>query len=384
MTASTTATASQNGPTESALSARSQLVSDFFDHMNCQDLAWVVMNNYEELPQVIPSDIDFSIPSELFHRLDSFVEEFCERVDAQIVQKLWHGNMKCAYILAVGPEGMREFVQLDFFTAFSTKGCPALISHSDLVEGSRALRNFNVPRPEVELIFTAMRRLFKDDWSERHCTRIADLREQITNDDWLHAHYGWMRPTLEAATRGEITTVTQRRKEDWTQLRKTAAGNLSVSQKIANAALQTRRISTRLRDETGQLIMLAAPRDSISAEALETLGLVFHRRLFITGKTSSVTLPAKIALLKRRKGLIFVLAGADHPEGWRLAHQLERLGLVDQLLYQGDGTDLSNHKAPATAFSSDAEAIEAIVAIQTTKTARAIARGGSQTSGSRV
>lgn len=54
---------------ETALSPRSQLVSDFFDHMNAQDLAWVVMNNYNGLPEIIPSDIDFSIPPSLFTAL---------------------------------------------------------------------------------------------------------------------------------------------------------------------------------------------------------------------------------------------------------------------------------------------------------------------------
>jgi len=378
MTDFSSATAWQNTTSELALGARSQLVSDFFDHMNRQNLDWVVMNNYEGLPQVIPSDIDFSIPPELFHRLDGFVREFGESTGADIVQKLWHGNMKCAYILVVGPEGAREFVQLDFFTAFSTKGCPALITHSDLVKGRRALRNFHVPRPEIELIFTAMRRLFKDDWSARHCGRIAELHERITDVDWLPAHYEWLRPTLEAAIRGEVKTVTLRRSQDWSQLRNTAAGNLSVSQKIANAVLQTRRICARLRDETGQLIVLAAPRNSISA-----VELVFHRRLFLEGNTS-VTLPAKIALLKRRKGLIFVLAGAEHSDGWQLAHRLERLGLVDQVLYQLDGQNLADHKTPATMFGSDVEAIKAIVSIQAAKADRAIARGGSQTSGLRL
>ncbi len=370
------------------LSPRSQLVSDFFDHMNRQNIPWVVMNNYEELPWVIPSDIDFSIPPALFYRLDAFIGDFARETGTRIVQKLWHGNMKCAYILACGPERSQEFVQLDFFTAFSTKGCPALIPHDDLVAERRALRNFHVPQPEVELIFTAMRRLFKDDWSARHCARISKLRARIFDIDWLPARYGWMSPTLEAAIRGDADTVAARRVQDWERLRETASGNLSVLEKFANASLQTRRIVARLRDETGQLIVLTAPRDSISADALEALGLIFHRRLFLTGPTQA-GLTAKLALLKRRKGLIFVLAGPDHPKGQALAQYLGRMGLVDQVLYpEGDsGADpaklakLAGLKAPATAFASDADAIEAIVQGQEAKTAKAIARGGTQTSG---
>jgi hypothetical protein len=362
------------------MTPRSQLVSDFFDHMNRQDFAWVVMNNYEGLPRVIPSDIDFSIPPVLFHRLDSFICNFAKSVGARIVQKLWHGNMKCAYVLSAGPEGAREFVQLDFFTAFSTKGCPALIPHEDLVNGRRPLRNFNIPRPEIELIFTIMRRLFKDDWSARHCLRITELHGRITDAEWLPTRYNWMKPTLEAAIRGEMETVAARRDQDWARLRSTASDSLSRQEQLTNMSLQARRMAVRLRDETGQLIVLAAPRESISATVLATLELVFHRQLFLEGKASA-SLPAKLALLKRRKGLVIILAGRDHPEGWVLARRLRRMHLVDQVLIYGQGTGMPDLGIPVTAFADDAGAIEAIVRAQAAKTTRAIARGGTQTSG---
>lgn len=362
---------------------RSQLVSDFFDHMNQQDLPWVVMNNYEELPWVIPSDIDFSVPPELFYRLDRFVADFAARHGAQIVQKLWHGNMKCAYIVATGPEFNRAFVQLDFFTAFSTKGCPALLPHDVLARNRRALRNFHVPRPEVELIFTAMRRLFKDDWSERHCARIAELRGRITHEDWLPAHYGWMAPMLEDAFAGKVEAVTLRRTADWAKLRQTAKNNLSLPEKIANVMLQTKRIAIRLRDETGQLIVLTCPRDSISSTALETLELVFHRHTWLDENGlagTSFKLLANLMLLKRRKGLIFLLAGPEHPRGSALASKLDRMGLVDQVL-SSEGTEgLLGLKAPQATFADAPFALEAIVAVQRGKAARAMARGATQTS----
>lgn len=366
-----------------SLSPRSQLVSDFFDHMNAQDVPWVVMNNYDGLPEIIPSDIDFSIPPKLFYRLDAFICDFAESVGARLVQKLWHGNMKCAYILATGPQGAREFVQLDFFTAFSTKGAPALISHDDLVAGCRALKNFNVPRPEIELVFTAMRRLFKNDWSARHCARIAELAKQISDADWLPDSYQWMRPTLEAARQGDVASVSARRETDWAQLRKTGRMNLSFGQRLANAALQAKRLAVRLRDETGQLVILAAPQSSLSGEALDTFELVFHRRVFVDA-SGSIGLFSKLALLKRRKGLIFVLAGSENPNGNSVTKRAAKLGLADQILHAKGmlEKDLQGLGLQASQFTSDATAIEAIMTIQAAKTERAVARGGTQTSGS--
>lgn len=368
---------------ETALSPRSQLVSDFFDHMNAQDLAWVVMNNYNGLPEIIPSDIDFSIPPSLFYRLDAFITDFAVQVGARLVQKLWHGNMKCAYILATGPKGKREFVQLDFFTAFSTKGAPALIAHDDLVAGRRAMKNFHVPRPEIELVFTAMRRLFKNDWSARHCARIAELTDQISEADWLPESYQWMRPTLEAAGREDLALVRARRTADWTKLRKTGRRNLSFGQRVANTALQTKRLATRLRDETGQLIILAAPRSSLGSAALDTLELVFHRRVFVDAP-GGIGLFGKLALLKRRKGLIFVLAGSENPNGKVVAKRLAKLGLADQILHANGvlDRDLLGLGLPTCDFTSDATAIEALMTVQAAKTEKAVARGGTQTSGS--
>lgn len=362
------------------LTPRSRLVSDFFDHMNSQDAAWVVMNNYEDLPQIIPSDIDFSIPPELFRRLDSFMQDFAQTTGAQIVQKLWHGNMKCAYILATGSYEAREFVQLDFFTTFSTKGCPSLIPHEDLAADRRRLRNFYVPRPEVELLFTAMRRLFKNDWSKRHCARIGELNDRIVGTTgWLPKRYGWLQPTLEAAIRGDLKTVEERREQDWAWLRRTAIANLSLLDRVANLLTQARRITLRLRDETGQMVALTAPREGIGTTALERLELVFHRHLFLDGR-DQVTSYVKLALLKRRKGLIVILTGPDHTEGWALAKRLRRMRLLDQVLYSSDETSPPDLGISASAFEDEAGAIDAIMRIQAAKTTRAIARGGTQTS----
>lgn len=363
-----------------SLPSRARLVSDFFDLMNRQAVPWVVMNNYEDLPWQIPSDIDLSVPPALFHRLDGFVADFAAGAQAIIVQKLWHGNMKCAYILATGPAGAREFVQLDFFTAFSIKGCPALIAHETLVDGRRALRNFHVPRPETELIFTAMRRLFKNDWSPRHAARIAELHARAGGFDGLPPRYGWLRPTLEAAIAGDVQTAARRRSADWARLRATARQGLGWRARLANAALQTRRIATRLRDETGQLVILALPRATLGAAALDRLDLVFHRRLGPDG-TEGRALPARLALLKRRKALILVAAAADQPRGQALARRLARLGLADQRLCAPGSPPDDLPGVPTRIAGSEAEVIEAIVTRQAAKTAAAMARGGTQTSG---
>lgn len=370
------------GEDSKIMAASSRFVSQFFEYMARQPYDWVVMNNYENLPRVIPSDIDMSISPELFGKLDRFLLDFSQSVGSRIIQKLWHGNMKCAYIFATGSIGEREFVQLDFFTDFSTKYCPALIAHADLVRGRRAFRNFFVPRPEVELLFTTMRRVFKDDWSTRHCARIAALRGRIEAVNYLPQRYVWLEKTVEAAIRGEVDSVASRRQGDWRRLRASAFSTLSLSEKITNALHQMRRIAIRLRDETGQIVALDAPRESFPPKVMAVLDTVFHRREILAERRGFFH-AGKLALLKRRKGLVIIPAGQEEPKGRGLVRHLARLRLVDQLLYRDCATPPAGRRYgfPAQAFTSDSDVLEAIIDLQASKTAKAIARGGTQTSG---
>lgn len=372
---------------EDVLSPRSQLLVAFFERLNRERVVFAVMNNYEELPRVIPSDVDITVPAGLFARLDRFIVDFAGSVDALVVQKLWHGNQKCAYILGTGSDGAREFIQLDFFVAFSTKGCPALLSHERLIAGGRELRGFRVPAPEVELVFTGMRRLFKDDWSERHCLRIKELRGRITTDAWLPPRYAWLRKTLEAAIDGDLVTVRSRRAADWAGLRKSSRGNLSLSERLANAAQQMRRIIRRLRDETGQIIVWTGRGEPVDTGAVELLQLVFHRHLRLDeahlaplGTLARLLLPARLALLKRRKGFVFLHVEPDRRLSRNLALRLDRLGLIDLQLMVGTESAPIALSAPVATVTTSAQTITAIVTRQAEKTARAIARGGSQTS----
>jgi hypothetical protein len=372
-------------------SARSRLVSRLFDYLDQQQVSWVVMNNYEGLPDEIPSDIDMSIAPALFRRLDEFMMSFSENEKSRIIQKLWHGNMKCAYIIATNSNYGEEFVQLDFFTNFSTKGCPSLIEHEALVAGRKAFRNFYVPRPEVELLFNAMRRIFKNDWSDHHCARIAELYQNCSFFEWVPRRYSWMRVTLECAILGNIQALANRRALDWKLLRASARRDLSLFARLDNAYQQARRIFVRLRHETGQLVVLVSPPICLTAGAIKILETVFHRRIILNRQHDPVR-PLKLALLKRRKALILLPVWKDNPRSQEIAGRLLRLGLVDQVLHRTDFSEgtrshapllaLARTKVPVSEFCDDADAIGNIINIQAIKTANAISCKGTQTSGS--
>ena len=366
------------------LGPRSQLLEKFIDHIELEGTSYAIMNNYEGLPRIIPSDIDFTINLELFCRLDDFIWEFARSNQALVVQKIWHGNQKCAYILGTGMNNAQEFIQLDFFVAFSIKGCPFLLSHDELIDGFKRFGKFRVPSPSTELVFIAMRRLFKDDWSERHCSRIAELKSNVLSDNWLLPKYAWLEPTLLAAAKGDLKGVNERRAEDWSNLCRKSSKNIGILGRISNVVLQTKRIAVRLRDETGHLAAVVELSTVIDGSQLDSLELVFHRRYHIDERVLSsmsnlnrVLLPIRLALLKRRKGLVLLHIGSGDPLTRRLLAQLKVLRMVDQVLVENS----VNTNLEGISVISTVDVITAIVNRQAEKTAYGRVRAGTQTSG---
>jgi len=365
------------------LSPRARLLMRFFDTLNKTPARYCVMNNYEDLPQIIPSDVDIAVDPVFFAGLDQMISAFAAQERVAVVQKIWHGNRKCAYILAT--EKPRGFLQLDFFVEFSIKGCPNLIASHDLLDGRRAYGRFFIPRPDVERVFTIMRRLFKDDWAERHTARVQALTARIDGRAWLPARYAWLQQTIDLAIAGDVARLSRQRAEGWARLKKSAGAGLSARARLRNMLWQSRRGVARLRDETGNLSLVFGAVEG-EAEALAALEMAFHRRLIIDEtwlerQGGGLKLAARIKLLKQRKGLVLLRLGANTPRARRLAALLGRLGLVDQVLCAEKPTTAHGCNSPVVKVASGPGMIEAILATQIAKTKIALSRRGTQTSG---
>jgi len=365
------------------LPPRAKLLMRFFEALNQTRARYCVMNNYEDLPLVIPSDVDIAVDPAFFAGLDQMISAFSAQEQVPVVQKIWHGNRKCAYIL--GTEKPRAFLQLDFFVEFSIKGCPNLIASHDLLDGRRAFGRFFIPRPDVERVFTVMRRLFKDDWAERHTARVQELTARISGAAWLPARYAWLQQSIDLANAGDVATLSRQRAEGWVRLKQSAGAGLSSLGWLRNLVWQSRRGVARLRDETGNLSLVLGTIEG-EADALAALETVFHRRLtidenWLEKQGGGLKLAARIKLLKQRKGLVLVRLGENTPRARKLAAKLGRFGLVDQAIMGKDAVDAPKLRTSVVVVADGADMIEAILASQIAKTRIALARRGTQTSG---
>jgi hypothetical protein len=153
----------------------SYILNDFFEILNDKKINYCVMNNYEEMPEVISSDVDIAIDKTTFAALDSLIIMLAKKHDVAITQKIWHGYNKCAYILSPLVTERYFWLQLDFFVDFCAQGFPNLMPINVMLTGKRPYKNFFVPIPEVEVSFVLQRRIFKGDCQQAHVESLYNL-----------------------------------------------------------------------------------------------------------------------------------------------------------------------------------------------------------------
>jgi len=158
------------------------ILQSLFSILNSNNVRYCIVNNYENLPEFIPSDVDIAIEPTSFKNIDTFVAEIAEKHDVKIVQKIWHGYKKCAYIMSPINLDERFRLQLDFFTDFSARGYPCLITHEQLLNDRRPFKSFFIPSPAVEALMLYMRRVIKNDIKTSHIIRMKSLYEMNPAD----------------------------------------------------------------------------------------------------------------------------------------------------------------------------------------------------------
>lgn len=153
----------------------SYILNDFFNILNEIGANYCVMNNYTEMPEVIPTDVDFAIDKETFASLDSLIIYLANKHNVSVTQKIWHGYNKCAYILSPLKTERFFWLQLDFFVDFCAQGFPNLMPVSNMLNNKKQYKNFHVPMPEVEAPFIIQRRIIKGDMKLAHLEILSKL-----------------------------------------------------------------------------------------------------------------------------------------------------------------------------------------------------------------
>ncbi|ENM5889535.1 hypothetical protein FXE63_13850 [Vibrio mimicus] len=236
------------------------LLGRFFDLLNQSGYKYCVMNNYTNMPEIIPSDVDFAVEINLFNKLDDIVSTFAKRNDVVVTQKIWHGYNKCAYILS--PSSVSGFfrLQLDFFVDFCAKGFPNLMPINEMLKNRKKFKNFYIPSPSVEAPFVMQRRIFKGDIEQRHLQILRDLLERNAND----VEKGFIKvfgdkfgfELLDVIRFNKIEHFKSKRKDYYELLKKLSSRNTSITYRFKYTLMQAVRAYYRLSQPVGMNIFV--------------------------------------------------------------------------------------------------------------------------------
>lgn len=252
------------------------LLNKIFDVMDAEFLdSYIVMNKYDEVPYELPSDLDMCITPKDFIRLDSVMKNVSKESGLPIIQKIWHGYQKCAYIFSpLTPQGPFR-LQLDFFTDFSVKKIPLLIPYKEMQTKTRKYGRFTIPDYPMEYVFLVMRRIFKNDLDIEH---VSTIRNVLINDEHRCVHYLSKYFGSEISTeisshikKLDIEYLQKRREFLFAELKKISQRQSRGGYKIKFIINEIKRHLFRIKYPVGMSIVLLSPDGGGKSSVLEKL-----------------------------------------------------------------------------------------------------------------
>ncbi len=261
-----------------------KILRTLFNLLNREKADYCIVNNYEKLPDIIPSDVDIAISPRFFKDLNRIVGNVSREHGVEIIQKMWPGYQICTYLLSPLNIDARFRLQLDFFTDFSLRGYPCLITHEKLLRYRRPYRGFFILAPEVEAIFLFMRRVVKNDMSAAHVGKLralyalerqaieATMLEVMGREFWI--------VTQRLIETGDVMEFRAHVPAYRRALKAWARRNTGLGYRVKYGLSQLKRAFHRLNYPVGYCVALLGPdgsgKTTIANMALEMVSGSFH------------------------------------------------------------------------------------------------------------
>ncbi|MEI6562394.1 MAG: hypothetical protein WCO68_09985 [Verrucomicrobiota bacterium] len=158
------------------LSAPADFFQRFFQELERQDLPYVILHAYEEMPASIPTDVDFSVRSADLHSIRPIVAQIASQLGWLHVKTVQHEVWGYQFV-AVNPHDFREFLQLDVCPHFM-RDAHVFISDSTLLAGRRRYNGFYIPAPSAEFAYTLAKTVAKQKSLTDYLPQLRRLWEQ--------------------------------------------------------------------------------------------------------------------------------------------------------------------------------------------------------------
>lgn len=312
--------------------SRELIFNEFCGHCRAHGIVLVVTNcNYSSLHSFISSDVDIAVSPEFYCCLDRVILQFSQAMGLMVAQKIWHGNNKCAYIVGVD----KCFLQLDFFSCFSFRFTPPLLSYAEFYDDSILYdQKFRIPSPKAQLTFYVLRRVLKDDTTPEALQITNNLLRLTKHGHHFISRYNFLKPYIDAAANNDLDHIIRIRKRLRFLIHLQSLAMLKPSLFLSLLCSEIQRIFFRLWHPTGLLIIDNNNLLDHKALAEQNLTRIFYKQKRIDLGANQytpfqiVTLLVPLFLLKRRKSIITIVPSSNlYSRVFLVA--IHYLGLVD-------------------------------------------------------
>ena len=158
---------------------KSNYLHIIFQTLNDSGLDYCIQNGYEDMPYSFPTDIDIFYRNSSERQLDEIVLRAAENAGLHVVQKVAMGYYHFVYWLTPPLPEPSFQLELDFQSELSLKSMPHYYIPDDLLNHKRPFRNFFIPSPFDEIVYTILRRTVKKNFGEKH---LATIKRAFASD----------------------------------------------------------------------------------------------------------------------------------------------------------------------------------------------------------
>jgi hypothetical protein len=190
--------ARRRAETRSAASVvRTELLSNFLEHMNAALLPYCVLSGLEGYPEAIDSDVDFMVRPADAERVAPLLMAAAGGCGARLVQAIQHETGAWYFVLAKQKDGEVGYLHPDCSTDYRREGRLWLAAGPALA-GRKRDREFFVPAVGDEFAYYLIKKILKQSITGEQLQRLAALHARCPEECRARLRRFWPERTLEA------------------------------------------------------------------------------------------------------------------------------------------------------------------------------------------
>lgn len=143
------------------------------ERLNACKLDYCIQNGYRDMPESYPTDIDIFYRNASEKELDEIVKVAAYDAGLKIIQKVAMGYYHFVYWLTPELPDPGFQLELDFQSELSRKSMPHYYIPTKLLDRKIEYKNFYIPYPTDEIIYTVLRRVVKNNFTSSHLATIT-------------------------------------------------------------------------------------------------------------------------------------------------------------------------------------------------------------------